>query len=73
MNQNIFENTMAEMTWPEIEALAAEGALVLLPVGVIEEHGEHLPLGTDTYLAYAKEMCIRDSSQTKQVQTPPQN
>lgn len=54
MNQNIFENTMAEMTWPEIEALAAEGALVLLPVGVIEEHGEHLPLGTDTYLAYAK-------------------
>lgn len=51
MHHNILKNTMVEMTWPEIESLAKENALVLLPVGVIEEHGRHLPLGTDIYIA----------------------
>lgn len=51
MHHNILKNTMVEMTWPEIERSAKENALVLLPVGVIEEHGRHLPLGTDIYIA----------------------
>ncbi|WP_054742752.1 creatininase family protein [Cellulosilyticum ruminicola] len=48
---NILKNTMVEMTWPEIDALAKKDALVILPLGVIEEHSRHLPLGTDIYIA----------------------
>ena len=47
MSDSIFQNTMAEMTWPAIEKAAVQGALVLLPTGVIEEHGPHLHLGVD--------------------------
>jgi len=37
---------MAEMTWPEYAALVAE-RVVILPVGSTEQHGPHLPLGSD--------------------------
>lgn len=60
MEGNIFKDTMAELTWVEIERLAKEVAIVLVPVGVIEEHGPHLPLGTDIYLAYAQAHDVRD-------------
>ncbi len=49
---NIFKDTMSEMTYEQIEALVEQNAIVLFPVGIIEEHGPHLPLGTDIYLAY---------------------
>jgi creatinine amidohydrolase len=48
--QNIFDETMVNMTYQEIEGLVRAGAVVLFPVAVIEEHGPHLPLGTDTYI-----------------------
>lgn len=54
MNSNMFEKTMVEMDWCSVEKLAKEDALVLMPVGVIEEHGRHLPLGTDIYMATAQ-------------------
>ncbi len=47
---SIFDETMADMTWPEVEAAARAGAVALWGLGVIEEHGPHLPLGTDVYL-----------------------
>jgi creatinine amidohydrolase len=37
---------MAEMTWPEYAALVTR-AVVILPVGSTEQHGPHLPLGSD--------------------------
>lgn len=37
---------MQEMTWPEYAARIQE-SIVLLPVGSTEQHGPHLPLGTD--------------------------
>jgi creatinine amidohydrolase len=37
--------------WPEIKAFAEKGALILLPVGQIEEHGPHLPVNTDVRIA----------------------
>lgn len=40
------------MTWLEVDEAAKSGALMLQPVGVIEQHGPHLPLGTDIYGAY---------------------
>lgn len=41
------------MTWPEVRAAIDSGktrALVLL--GAMEQHGPHLPIGTDTFLGY---------------------
>lgn len=39
----------AELTWPEFEK--ADKAVAVLPVGVVEAHGPHLPLGTDALMA----------------------
>ena len=52
MGYSIFDETMVDMTWPEIEKAAQEGAITLLPTGVIEEHGPHMGLGVDTYCSY---------------------
>ena len=46
---NIFEDTMAHMTYVQVEEAAKEGTIVLFPIGVIEEHGPHLPLAVDVY------------------------
>jgi creatinine amidohydrolase len=49
MRRTVF---MAEMSWIEYrERVASERAVVLLPVGALEQHGPHLPLGTDAILA----------------------
>jgi len=40
---------MADLTWPELDALTkASPPVVFLPSGALEQHGPHLPLGTDT-------------------------
>jgi creatinine amidohydrolase len=51
-----------EMRSPEIGELARREGMVLLPIGACEEHGRHLPVMTDTKMAYqasleAAEMC----------------
>lgn len=46
MNGNPQRVLMAEMTWPEYRDRLA-GAVVILPVGSTEQHGPHLPLGSD--------------------------
>lgn len=50
MGYSIFQNTMVDMTYPEIEDAIQNGACALLPVSVVEEHGPHLCTGTDIYL-----------------------
>ena len=52
MGYSIFDETMVDMPWPEVEKAAKQGAIVLLPTGVIEEHGPHMDLGVDTYCSY---------------------
>ena len=42
---------LAEMTWPV--AGGAAGSLLAVPLGATEQHGTHLPLGTDTLVAGA--------------------
>ncbi|MCB1499888.1 MAG: creatininase family protein [Bauldia sp.] len=42
-----------DMTWQEIGALDRDRTVVVLPVGSVEQHGHHMPTGTDTYLATA--------------------
>jgi creatinine amidohydrolase len=49
---SIFDETIADMTWVEVEEAAKKDSIMLVPIGVIEQHGPHLPLATDTYGAY---------------------
>lgn len=51
----------SEMTSPEIEQAQEEGAIVLLPVGAIEQHGPHLPVDVDIHGAWetSKEVARR--------------
>ena len=41
------------LTWPEAGRLLARDSRLLLAVGALEQHGPHLPLGTNTFLAEA--------------------
>jgi creatinine amidohydrolase len=45
---------MEELTWTAIDALDRDSTLIILPVGMLEQHGPHLPVGSDT-LAVAYE------------------
>jgi creatinine amidohydrolase len=40
-----------EMSWVDIETLNKDKAIIFLPIGPVEEHGPHLPLGTDFFAA----------------------
>lgn len=40
---------MEKMTWEEIDQLDRRKTIVFLPLSPIEEHGPHLPTGTDFY------------------------
>ncbi len=40
-----------EMTWKEAEAILKQTDVCIVPTGAIEQHGHHLPLGCDTYIA----------------------
>jgi creatinine amidohydrolase len=39
---------MSHLTMPEFEAALAKTTTVIIPFGSMEEHGPHLPLGTDS-------------------------
>lgn len=43
---------MVDMAWPDIEKAARDKAIIILPIGVIEEHGPHMGLGVDAYCSY---------------------
>lgn len=49
--------TLTEMTSAEVAAALKVTQTVLLPVGATEDHGAHLPLGTDAF--EAREICRR--------------
>jgi creatinine amidohydrolase len=40
-----------DLTWPECRSYVQRDGRLLLPVGTCEQHGPHLPLGTDTVIA----------------------
>ncbi|MCS7464002.1 creatininase family protein [Paenibacillus doosanensis] len=42
---------LPRLTSSEVQALPKEEALVVLPIGAVEQHGSHLPVYTDTLLA----------------------
>ncbi len=41
---------LEELTSPEAARLAGDGAIGLIAVGAVEQHGPHLPLGTDAII-----------------------
>ena len=43
---------MADMTQPEVKTQLQANPLVLFPAGSVEQHGSHLPAGTDTFAAF---------------------
>lgn len=43
----------AEMTWEEVRDADRSDSVAILPVGAVEAHGPHLPLGTDVVIAEA--------------------
>jgi creatinine amidohydrolase len=45
---------------PEFAAAIKRGAVAILAVGALEQHGAHLPLSTDTILSHgvAKQLCV---------------
>jgi creatinine amidohydrolase len=65
---SIFEGTIVDMSWPEIKKAAEHNALVLLPIGVIEEHGPHMGLGADTYQACELSKIIRARLQVEKIE-----
>lgn len=43
----------ADMTWEQVRDSDRANAVAVLPVGAVEAHGPHLPLGTDVVIAEA--------------------
>lgn len=68
MLDGIFKDTMVNMKWTDIQNYVGKNALVLLPLGVIEEHGPHLCLGTDIYIAHIQCMFIKEKFKEKGVE-----
>ena len=44
---------LSDLTWTEVAALDRARAVAILPLGAVEAHGPHLPLGTDVIIAEA--------------------
>lgn len=44
---------LLEITQPEAEAILKRSEMVIIPTGSVEQHGPHLPLGTDHYAIMA--------------------
>ena len=68
--------TMLDMTFPEFEAAVKKTDIVLLPIGAIEEHSSHLPLGTDAMNATAQLFQVQEYLRKAGVDTilgPPLN
>lgn len=41
---------LERISYPEVEAYLRKSQTILLPVGSLENHGKHMPLGTDTLI-----------------------
>lgn len=66
--QEKVRNYLPHMSWVEVEELLTRTDVALIPVGSLEQHGKHLPLGTD-FLA-AQEACKLIAQQTDVLVAP---
>lgn len=61
----------ADLTWPEVAEAVADAPFALLPFGAVEEHGPHLPLGTDCVAADALADRLADRASLLRLPTMP--
>ena len=66
---SIFEGTIADMTWIEVEQAATNNSIMIVPIAVIEQHGPHLPLATDTYGAYILSLLSKEELEKQNIPT----
>jgi creatinine amidohydrolase len=59
---------LAHLTKDEFAAAMHQGRWILLPFGTVEQHGPHLPLGTDLF--YAEHICSAVAEQTNGLVAP---
>jgi creatinine amidohydrolase len=52
MNGDDQDLLLEHMTWNEAQAALADQRLLVIPIGTIEQHGPHLPLGSDAIVAF---------------------
>ena len=63
-------NRLQEKTWQEAaELIKISGGVAIIPVGSVEQHGYHLPLGTDSYVAIS--LAEAAAERTNVLVTPP--
>ena len=60
-----------ELTSPEIGALDRDKTVVILPIGSVEQHGNHMPLGTDTILSHTVSLAAAKELESVVVLPPP--
>ena len=53
---------LTEMTWVDVKSYLEENDMAIIPLGSIEQHGKHLPTGTDYFAAL--ELSKRISART---------
>ena len=56
------------MSWRDFQRAVNQNRFVLLPVGSLEQHGPHLPLGTDTFTV--RELAERVAAKTSGIVAP---
>src|SRR5580658_5490350 len=49
-----------DMTWQEIAGAETARWIAVLPLAAVEQHGPHLPLGVDTFIAEAYLARVRE-------------
>jgi len=59
-----------DKSWVELQDYIDRGALVLVPVGTVEEHGQHLAVGADAMIAEDTSRSIAESF-AREVPDPP--
>ena len=59
---------MELMSWQDFERGVRQDKVVILPVGALEQHGPHLPLGTDTMVV--NEIASRAAKRTNSILAP---
>lgn len=52
------KNYLPHMTWPEVQELLKRTDMVIIPVGALEQHALHGPIGTDFYNALYRALLV---------------
>jgi creatinine amidohydrolase len=60
---------LERMAWPEVRDEIELGTPIVLPVGAIEQHGPHLPLGTDGFIP--QNLAMRVAKTRRLIIAPP--